>query len=400
MNICYYKCIYGIFRNTQAPVVVIAIKTAKVLACFTLFDLLPLIPSTLLLCLVTTSCAVLLVGLQRPFSSSKKLSKQLWIKIFCYSLLVTIVNLLWITGLRSCGPLRTTILWDYSEVAIAAVFSMMLSCGSHSKTRGAVCYIIGLVTLLLFDNDLSAMEGDHPEGTHTSVVIHHVYALLGVSDHKGQMLLLMVAMVMYNLQCHMRKNLAVEVGGAKRLQALATVGVAIILCPWALYQWLTNEVELGVGVACSIFLSSIVLLADFYSEISRSTAHQQSPQQPQYHHVVLLATTVAAFLFAALLWTHPPWVVHKHDISVGLFMATVLFLIAVSMLSYPGKGGSRTLIGYTTSGLPLYSGEVSPFNWVKESLHSILVNPDSRRIFYFLCLNLVSRVHACTGIYV
>ena len=54
MNICYYKCIYGIFRNTQAPVVVIAIKTAKVLACFTLFDLLPLIPSTLLLCLVTT----------------------------------------------------------------------------------------------------------------------------------------------------------------------------------------------------------------------------------------------------------------------------------------------------------------------------------------------------------
>jgi len=28
---------------------------------------------------------------------------------------------------------RTTLLWDYSEVAMAAVFSMLLSCGSHSK---------------------------------------------------------------------------------------------------------------------------------------------------------------------------------------------------------------------------------------------------------------------------
>lgn len=82
-----------------------------------------------------------------------------------------------------------------------------------------------------------------------------------------------------------------------------------------------------MGVACSIFLCSIVLLADFYSEISRTTSQQQSPQQPQYHHVILLTTTVAAFLFAALLWTHPPWVIRQHDISVGLFMATVLFLI-------------------------------------------------------------------------
>lgn len=160
-------------------------------------------------------------------------------------------------------------------------------------------------------------------------------------------------------------------------------------------------------MVCSIFLSSVVLLADFYSEISRGSSQQQSPQQPQYHHLILLATTVAAFLFAVLLWTHPPWVTLNHDVSVGLLMATFLFLIgwfitmccfyvpyyyiiAVSMLSHLGKGSGRTLIGYSASGLPLYSGEVSPSNWVKESLHSILINPDSRRIFYFLCLNLVS----------
>ena len=66
--------------------------------------------------------------------------------------------------------------------------------------------------------------------------------MLGVSDHKGQMLLLMVAMAMYSLQCHVRKNLAAEVGGAKRLHALATVVAAVFLSPWALYQWITNEV--------------------------------------------------------------------------------------------------------------------------------------------------------------
>lgn len=73
-------------------------------------------------------------------------------------------------------------------------------------------------------------------------MIHHVYALFGVSDHKGQLLLLVVATVMYSLQCHVRKNLAAEVGGAKRLHALATVVVVALLCPWALYQWMTNEV--------------------------------------------------------------------------------------------------------------------------------------------------------------
>jgi len=83
-----------------------------------------------------------------------------------------------------------------------------------------------------------------------------------------------------------------------------------------------------VGVVCSIFLCSIVLVADFYSEISRSSTQQQSPQQqPQYHHLILFATTVSAFLFAALLWTHPPWVIFKHDVSVGLLMAIALFLI-------------------------------------------------------------------------
>lgn len=88
------------------------------------------------------------------------------------------------------------------------------------------------------------------EGTHTSVVVHHVYTFFGMSDHKRQMFILVVAIVMYNLQCYIRKNLAAEVGGAKRLHSLTMVMVTILLCPWAMYQWLTSEVtEWLVNVA-------------------------------------------------------------------------------------------------------------------------------------------------------
>lgn len=68
------------------------------------------------------------------------------------------------------------------------------------------------------------------------------------------MLLLVLAMMMYSLQCHVRKNLAAEVGGAKRLHALTTVVVAVLLCPWALYQWLTNEVAFFMGITEIILL--------------------------------------------------------------------------------------------------------------------------------------------------
>ena len=33
---------------------------------------------------------------------------------------------------------RTTILWDFNEVAMAAVLGLILSCGSHSKVRRSI----------------------------------------------------------------------------------------------------------------------------------------------------------------------------------------------------------------------------------------------------------------------
>jgi len=75
------------------------------------------------------------------------------------------------------------------------------------------------------------------------------------------------------------------------------------------------------------------------------------------------------------------------------------FLAAANILSSPSRKGQKgTLIGYSPEGTPLYnfmgdalqqSSQSLP-RFIKESLKQILEEYDSRQIFYFLCLNLVS----------
>lgn len=76
-----------------------------------------------------------------------------------------------------------------------------------------------------------------------------------------------------------------------------------------------------------------------------------------------------------------------------------LMFSADSILSAPSsKGQKGTLVGYSPEGTPLYNfmGDAlqhtsqSLPRFIKDSLKQILEEYDSRQIFYFLCLNLVS----------
>ena len=69
------------------------------------------------------------------------------------------------------------------------------------------------------------------------------------------------------------------------------------------------------------------------------------------------------------------------------------------MLAWPSKGTKGgSFIGYSPSGLPLYSFTGDAISKTSHSVAIILKNglkqiyeeSDSRRIFYFLCINLVS----------
>lgn len=72
---------------------------------------------------------------------------------------------------------------------------------------------------------------------------------------------------------------------------------------------------------------------------------------------------------------------------------------ATSMLGWPGRGSKAgSFIGYSSSGQPLYSFNTDAFartshsiaTVMKNGLRQILEESDSRKIFYFLCINLVS----------
>ena len=82
---------------------------------------------------------------------------------------------------------------------------------------------------------------------------------------------------------------------------------------------------------------------------------------------------------------------------VNWFIVYPFYIVATYILLKPYRVSRGSLVGYCTSG-PLYNyaGEAfhrtsqSFFIVLKNGLHKILEEPDSRKIFYFLCINLVN----------
>ena len=82
-----------------------------------------------------------------------------------------------------------------------------------------------------------------------------------------------------------------------------------------------------------------------------------------------------------------------HGLSMGVVLAFILLFLATLFLTQSVRQSHGVLVGYSAAGLPLYSSQhhTSPArpNWFKPVLSQIMENSDSRRIFYFLILNLV-----------
>lgn len=90
---------------------------------------------------------------------------------------------------------------------------------------------------------------------------------------------------------------------------------------------------------------------------------------------------------------HSQICLHKEMVTFEcLFVFTATFILVS-----PSRGSKVNFIGYSPAGLPLYSitGEalhktsVSILGLLKGGLRHILEESDSRKIFYFLCINMV-----------
>uniref|UniRef100_A0A4W3JS91 Zinc transporter n=1 Tax=Callorhinchus milii TaxID=7868 RepID=A0A4W3JS91_CALMI len=341
---------------TRYIVLLCLAKFLKVLGIFESYDLLKVVHIVQFVFIIQLGSALFLVLFQKPFSSGKSISRRQWIKIAKHAVVGCIISLLWFFGLTLCGPLRTVLLFEHSDIVVISLLGVLFtsSDGGPAKTRGAAFFIIAVICILLFDNDdLMAKMAEHPEGHHDSALTHALYtaiSFLGVADHKTK-----------------------------------------------IESWSSLIMPFG-----TIIFSVFIL--DFYVE-SICLTKMEAPKCAQYGSVLL-------FLGALLLanfWTHPLTdqlrIINKpnlqqsteHVLSGGVVVSAVFFILAANILSSPSKKGQKgTLVGYSPEGTPLYNfmGDAMQHTsqslprFIKESLKQILEEYDSRQIFYFLCLNL------------
>lgn len=404
----------AIYPSRYYPYLFLLIVT-KILYCFALYlsyDVIKVLHIVQFVFFIKAGSAIILTFLQKPFSVGGRLSKPTWIRIGRHALVGCVLNLFWMFGLTLCGPLRTLLLYEHGDLVIIAGASALFTHSSTpSKFRGAVFFLLAVMGILLFDHDDLEHHKNDQFGTHqhTSIISHmfeHITNLTGLSDHKGGVMLLFVTLCMSVGYSSASKKLSVDIGGTKRLHALSTLCSTVLLLPWVLFVFFTRESLLTSwwSVLLPLFIITVIFVLNYYVEAVCITRLDQS----RTSRFGAMATFLAALAFS-FLWNHP-FVsqltnlsdLHKvisvdHVFSGGVAFSFVLFMFATNILSTPIRGGSRgSFIGYSAAGLPLYSftGDTlhrtshSMMLIAKNGLRQILEESDSRRIFYFLCVNL------------
>lgn len=418
-------------------IVLLISKLFKSFGIFLCYDLLKHIHIVQLLFFSLLIAALFYLLLQRPFSNSatsKKstvLNKVQYIRLFKYSILQVFIKLLWLLGLIQCGPLRTTLIFEQSEfVVLCAIKAIFLSQTNPSRTRGVLLLLIGTLILFAFDHDRLQAPLDHPEGRHHGIISHIFYVLISwfkVSDHKAGIFLLAIGLFMQIGFNHssLTKILITDLGGHKRLKALSTVFSAVIIAPWAIFNLFTSIIDPSAYTSLTddsdilnnqiqhtwlyyliptFLMSLFIFVFDFYvdSYVSNKT---ESNFTSKYGSIFVFTTSVGL----SFIWNYPHLVKvmvvdqiktiveQEHALSSGVVIAYCLFVIATHSLSYPLTIHKGSFIGYSSVGSPLYSltGEnlkktsMSMITVTKNVLREIIANNDSRKIFYFLCLNLL-----------
>ena len=158
------------------------------------------------------------------------------------------------------------------------------------------------------------------------------------------------------------------------------------MLPLGVVSLLSNPVPSLSSFSC-LLLFSLFSVVYFYTD-SIAKQHVDSYQLAGF--TTFLPIFVSLGLSIYLEYENPTM---HHGLSVGVVLASIFLLLATLFLTRSSQSSQGLLIGYSAAGLPLYSSQVSPptsINWIRPLLGQVIENPDSRRIFYFLLLNLVS----------
>ncbi|CAD21657.2 Proton-coupled zinc antiporter SLC30A5 [Caenorhabditis elegans] len=395
-------------QSSRSASYFVVLVLTKILRCIGVFfvDILAKsshIVNLLWLCKIICTC--ILFPLQKPLSAGKSLKRGIMPMVLKLSLMNSVIEVFWFYGITLCGPLRSVLVFELSStVLLSAVVSFFKggNMSTPSKTRGFFLLIVGFVALFLMDRDGTIEDPHHTTHAHHSGLNHlfyHLIGLFGMADHKGGLCILLISLLLRTGYETSFRHLAVEVGGAKRLHTLVTAGSAVCLTPVAVLSWaLSSSSGASIGyfhyAALLVIIAVFVFVLDFYAE-SICFQHVADP-------VMAAARWSSVTMFScafglAYLW-YGSQNLGDHALTGGVSITVVCFILASISLTHSNQPKHRGghFVGISNTGLPLFTyGEAflqrtskSLMLFMKETLNEILMNNDSRRIFWFLCVNL------------
>ncbi|XP_053652177.1 proton-coupled zinc antiporter SLC30A5 isoform X3 [Cherax quadricarinatus] len=378
-------------------------KFFRCIGVFVAYDAVQSIHVVYFLLLVTLLCSLVYGFVQRPLSGSKKLQQVVWINIGRHAFVQTCLNLLWLCGLARVGALRALLLSEHADIVVLAVWSAVLKgIGGPGKLRGSLWFVLGVLSLVLFDNDL-AKATEHPEGQQHHGISHLLYYLLawtGLSDHEGGIVVLLLTLCLQAYVNNGGRRLAVDVGGSKRLRALTAIVSTIFLCPFAFMIWLTQDTP-SPGALQFLPQAFAVALFVFVLHYYIDAACIQRLDMVRTARIGTLATFFAGFLLSAV-WKYSVKseenntdVVQEkfdHALSGGVAFSFIMLSAATLQLTsskerWRGPGGMSALPHHGLPGEALQRSQPL-ITFFTTTLRLILSNRNSRTIFYFLCVNL------------
>ncbi|CAB3377964.1 Hypothetical predicted protein [Cloeon dipterum] len=339
----------------------------------------------------------LFMVVQKPLSGGQPLSEAQWLQTIYLAVGRLMVSVLWIYGISLSGPFRAILVCEQYDFVVVAGFAALTSgSGANSAFRGAVTFVIGLMVLLFLDHD----EGNlHPDAEHGG-------SWIGLADHKvGVILMVLVMLVQVGVNTIANK-LGSSLGGQKRIHALTTVTEGIMLIPVSVfvyfYKGASSDFTFSTYILPMITASVCIYVLEFY--INSFTLQKLPPNR------VARVGSISVFLsslLCAYLWSSAAnqvtkadptsYTVADHSLSGGSIFACILFILASLSLTSDLKQGTKgSFIGYSETGLPLYSFRNSALHQTSKSFFNlgativkqILASQNSRKIFYFLCLNM------------
>jgi zinc transporter 5/7 len=154
-----------------------------------------------------------------------------------------------------------------------------------------------------------------------------------------------------------------------------------------------------------VIICILLFVSDFYVE-QVAVVKLDRLRTFRYGTFIMIGGALIATFFwtksAAVTSNNSVWFVgnigqiesEEHALSGGVVFAIVMFIFATDLLLSPIKQRSGAFIGYSQDGAPVFNltqqRSQSLLLILRSSLRDILAESDSRRIFYFLCINLVS----------